>query len=220
MSISHGMDWAALLPAFRLLGSWSWLGLGAAAVVAAHVGPLPSDDAGCRSVDAMYDAPVCLGDGALLDPATSLIWRTPAPGTSCAEIDPIPAWRMPTDAEISGVRHARLPNSATQETLCVNDTLARLRPPWLFANPSNASAADTGRTMSDKKTAALRIAAAQHPLPDDFAPVTVPSAPSAASGDLAAGAGRGPGATMSPIRRWRYAPRPVSWQPGTWGDPL
>lgn len=27
-------------------------------------------------------------------------------------------------------------------------------------------------------------------------------------------------ATTSPIRRWRSAPRPASWQPGAWGDPF
>jgi hypothetical protein len=27
-------------------------------------------------------------------------------------------------------------------------------------------------------------------------------------------------ATTSPLRRWRATPRPASWQPGSWGDPL
>jgi hypothetical protein len=74
--------------------------------------------------------------------------------------------------------------------------------------------------MSDQKTAALRIAATQNPLPDDFAPSNVPTPAGYAPGEPTAVAARGPGATMSPIRRWRYAPRPISWQPGTWGDAL
>jgi hypothetical protein len=74
--------------------------------------------------------------------------------------------------------------------------------------------------MSDQKTAAVRIAAMRRPLPDDFAPSNLPPAATYTPGESAAVAVRGSGATMSPIRRWRYAPRPPSWQPGTWGDAL
>jgi hypothetical protein len=130
MNTLHGMDWAPLVPAFKLLGSWSWLGLGAAAVVAAHVALIPSENAACPSAaEAPFDDPICLGDGAMLDPATSLIWRTRAPGANCADVDPVVAWRTPTHAEISGIGRESLRDGApAHEALCVNDTLARLQP--------------------------------------------------------------------------------------------
>jgi len=63
----------------------------------------------------------------MLDRSTSLIWLNPAPGTTCADIDPFVQWRAATDAEISGINRRKPPAHTTIEVLCVNDTLARVR---------------------------------------------------------------------------------------------
>ena len=133
MTISHGLDWVPLLPAAKLLGSWTWPSLGVAAVVAAGVALPAPERAACPSVgEATFDAAVCLGDGSMLDRSTSLIWLNPAPGTTCADIDPFVQWRAATHAEVAGIKRRDPPPHTTVEVLCVNDTLARVRP----ADPS------------------------------------------------------------------------------------
>jgi hypothetical protein len=129
MTISHGLDWAPLLPAAKLLGSWTWPSLGVAAIVAAGVALPAPERAACPSVaEAALDSGVCLGDGSMLDPSTSLIWLNAAPGATCADIDPFVQWRAATDAEVAGIRRRDTPGgAATTELLCVNDTLARVR---------------------------------------------------------------------------------------------
>ena len=74
--------------------------------------------------------------------------------------------------------------------------------------------------MTERKTAALRLISTE-PLAARGAATAAP-APDATddTADRRSVPARGPGATTSPIRRWRNAPRPVSWQPGTWGDAL
>jgi hypothetical protein len=129
MALSHGLDWVPSLPAADHARSWIWPCLGLAALVGTHATVMEPSDAGCSLAAVSSDTVVCLGDGAVLDPATSLIWRTPAPGANCADIYPISPWRMPTDAEFSTIRRGSIPDSATgHEAPCVNDTLAHLRP--------------------------------------------------------------------------------------------
>jgi hypothetical protein len=129
MTLSHGLDWAPSLPAADHARSWIWLCLGLAALVATHAAIVEPGNAACSVAAVPSDTGVCLGDGAVLDPATSLIWRSPVPGASCADIDPISPWRVPTDAEVSIIRRGSLPDSTRVfEALCVNDTLARLQP--------------------------------------------------------------------------------------------
>jgi hypothetical protein len=74
--------------------------------------------------------------------------------------------------------------------------------------------------MTERKTAALRLISTE-PLAAGAATATAPATDATDhAADLTSVAARGPGATTSPIRRWRGTPRPGSWQPGTWGDAL
>ena len=70
------------------------------------------------------DGMVCLGDGSLLDPSTSLVWRQGATGTGCAAIDPLADWRPATATEVILLGSAS--GGAIPAVLCVNDALTRI----------------------------------------------------------------------------------------------
>lgn len=72
---------------------------------------------------------VCLGDGSMLDPGTSLVWRTAGPGEDCAAIDPFAAWRSATAAEIATLPSDELLAKDYPATWCVGDSLSRVLPP-------------------------------------------------------------------------------------------
>lgn len=129
MTLSHGLDWASLLPAIKYAGSWSWPCLGVAALVAAHVTISEPRSKACPGTAGLSpDALVCLGDGGMLDPATSLIWRVPAPGASCPDIDLFVEWRAAAPAEISKLPAQSVGAGAMiPRALCVNETLALVR---------------------------------------------------------------------------------------------
>jgi hypothetical protein len=92
--------------------------------------------------------------------------------------------------------------------------LTRVDPP-----ASHRFAIDRETTMTERKTAALRLISTE-PLAAGGAAATTPATDATDhAADRTRVPARGP-ATTSPIRRWRSAPRPVSWQPGTWGDAL
>src|SRR5262249_45436155 len=118
----------SLLPLTRYAGSWSWPCLGIAALIATHVtiaqpGGKPCPD---RSTGPPSGALVCLGDGTMLDPATSLVWRATARRASCADIDPLAEWREATREEVAGLPGYDFWTDGTSQ-LCVNETLARIR---------------------------------------------------------------------------------------------
>jgi hypothetical protein len=128
MNLSHGLDWASLLPAAKYAGSWTWPCLGVAALVAAHATISEPRSQACPRASLSFDTLVCLGDGGMLDPATSLIWRAAAPDAHCVDIGPLAEWRLATPAEISKLPARSFETGAmVARALCVNDTLARIR---------------------------------------------------------------------------------------------
>ncbi len=72
--------------------------------------------------------------------------------------------------------------------------------------------------MTERKTATFRLISTE-PLAASGVAATAPAPDATDDAADRTSVARGP-ATTSPIRRWRSAPRPVSWQPGTWGDAL
>jgi hypothetical protein len=75
--------------------------------------------------------------------------------------------------------------------------------------------------MTDQTTAALRVMSTEQTAPDVVAPTHIPGdATEETERRATIPASPRPGEAMSPIRRWRGAPRPTSWQPGTWRDAL
>jgi hypothetical protein len=79
-------------------------------------------------------------------------------------------------------------------------------------------AIDRETTMTERKTAAIRLISTE-PLAPSGVAATAPAADATDGTAERESVARGP-ATMSPIRRWRSTPRPAGWQPGTWGDAL
>lgn len=68
---------------------------------------------------------VCLGDGSMLDPRTSLVWLKPEPGQVCAALDPLAPWRPATAREIVTLPPDLLP-ADRPAAWCVIDQLARV----------------------------------------------------------------------------------------------
>ena len=71
---------------------------------------------------------VCLGDGSMLDPRTSLVWLKPEPGQVCAALDPLASWRPATAREIATLPPDLLPADQPPAAWCVIDQLARVLP--------------------------------------------------------------------------------------------
>ena len=72
------------------------------------------------------NAVICLGNGTVLDRATSLIWRIRSEEKGCGEISQADKWRQPTGPELVN-RHIRavfdLGRSSPYGSLCVSDVL-------------------------------------------------------------------------------------------------
>ena len=75
------------------------------------------------------NAVICLGNGTVLDRATSLIWRIRSEEKGCGEISQADKWRQPTGPELAN-RHIRavfdLGRSSPYGSLCVSDALVNL----------------------------------------------------------------------------------------------
>ncbi len=71
-------------------------------------------------------AVICLGNGTVLDRATSLIWRIRSEEKGCGELSQADKWRQPTGPELVN-RHIRavfdLGRSSPYGSLCVSDVL-------------------------------------------------------------------------------------------------
>src|SRR5262245_50969382 len=105
MTVSHDLGLTSLLPLAKGAGSWSWPGLGVAALIAVHV---TIAQPGAKPCLKGFSGPsagalVCLGDGTMLDPSTSLVWQATAPSVSCGDIDPLAEWRAATREEVAGL---------------------------------------------------------------------------------------------------------------------
>lgn len=129
MAACHAVARASTSARFASLRSFAWPVFAIATFLAMPMAVSERDAGHCaQSSAAVAVSMVCLGDGSLLDPSTSLVWHQVAAGTECATIDPLTTWRHPTTAESvrSASRLSPQFGGPIPVTLCVNDVLARV----------------------------------------------------------------------------------------------
>lgn len=129
MAAWHAVARASTSARFASLRSFAWPAIAVATFLAMPMAVSERDAGDCaQSRAAVAGSMVCLGDGSLLDPSTSLVWRQAAAGIECATIDPKTTWRHSTAAESARLvtRLSTQFGAPRPMTLCVNDMLARV----------------------------------------------------------------------------------------------
>jgi len=112
-------------------GSAVWILAAALAgvIVATGIGSTGPGAGACAGADARpVSGMVCLGDGSIFDPRTSLVWRSRAADRDCATIDPLASWREATAGELATLPAGSSAADALPGSRCVIDQLTRILP--------------------------------------------------------------------------------------------